>query len=109
MHGRLPGAVDKPAGRQGVTTLTFVALLLLYMLIYQLDELGIFLAAVISLRASRLEEKHGRVLKLFGGTLMLTLAAVMLFNPSLMAASALRCWCSAWRWPLRCWCCWCIA
>ncbi len=69
---------------QGVTAGTFVALLALYMLIYQLDELGIFLAAVFSLRASKLEEKHGRILKLIGGTLMLTLAMVMLVNPSLM-------------------------
>ncbi len=70
---------------QGATALTFVALLALYMLIYQIDELGIFLAAVFSMRASRLEEKHGRILKLIGGTLMLTLAGVMLINPNLMS------------------------
>ncbi len=69
---------------QAVTPLTFALLLLLYMVIYQIDELGIFLAAVITLRASKLEEKHGRILKLIGGTLMLTLAAVMLFKPALM-------------------------
>jgi len=69
---------------QGVTALTFVALLALYMLIYQIDELAIFLVAVFSMRASRIEEKHGRILKLIGGMLMLTLAAVMLTNPSLM-------------------------
>lgn len=69
---------------QGVTTLTFLLLLALYMLIYQVDELAIFLAAVFSLRASKLEEKHGRILKLIGGTLMLTLAAVMLIDPNLM-------------------------
>lgn len=70
---------------QGVTTLVFIVLLALYMLIYQVDELAIFLAAVFSLRASRLEEKHGRILKLIGGALMLTLAAVMLANPNLMS------------------------
>lgn len=69
---------------QNVTPLTFALLLLLYMVIYQIDELGIFLLAVISLRASKLEEKHGRILKLIGGTLMLTLAVVMLLNPALM-------------------------
>ena len=69
---------------QQVVPGTFIVLLALYMLIYQIDELAIFLAAVFSLRASKLEEKHGRVLKLLGGTLMLTLAAVMLINPSLM-------------------------
>ncbi len=69
---------------QKVGTLTFVLLLLLYMLIYQLDEIAIFLAAVFTLRASRLEEKHGRILKLIGGMLMLTLAGVMLIKPALM-------------------------
>lgn len=62
----------------------FILLLVIYMLIYQLDELAIFLTAVFTLRANRLEEKHGRILKLIGGTLMLTLAAVMAINPSLM-------------------------
>jgi hypothetical protein len=69
---------------QGVTTATFIGLLLLYLLIYQADELVIFFAAVSSLKASRVEEKHGRILKLAGGILMLTLAMVMLINPAWM-------------------------
>jgi cytochrome c biogenesis protein CcdA/glutaredoxin len=69
---------------QEVTALTFVLLLLVYMLIYLLDEMGVFLVAVFTLRSSKLEEKHGRVLKLVGGMLMLTLAVVMLVDPSIM-------------------------
>jgi len=69
---------------QGVTAITFAALLLLYMVIYQLDELVIFGVAVVTLRASKLEEKQGRILKLISGVLMLTLALVMLINPKLM-------------------------
>ena len=69
---------------QNVRPLTFILLLLLYMMIYQIDELVIFGVAVATLKTSRLEEKHGRMLKLEGGTLMLTLAAVMLINPALM-------------------------
>lgn len=69
---------------QDVSTLNFVGLLLLYMVIYQLDELAIFFVAVFTLKASRLEEKHGRILKLIAGILMLTLAVVMLFKPALM-------------------------
>ncbi len=69
---------------QKVGALTFVVLLVVYMVIYQLDELAIFFTAVYSLKASRLEEKHGRILKLIGGVLMLTLAVVMLVNPGLM-------------------------
>ena len=59
-------------------------LFVVYMLVYQLDELVIFFGAVTTLRASRMEEKQGRILKLIGGVLMLTLAIVMIFNPELM-------------------------
>ncbi len=70
---------------QNVPTLTFVLLLIVYMLVYQLDEVGIFLVAVFSLKANKIEEKHGRILKLIGGVLMLSLAIVMLFKPSIMS------------------------
>lgn len=69
---------------QNVGTGSFIALLLLYMIVYQLDEMIIFFSAVASLKVSRLEEKHGRLLKLIGGMLMLTLSVVMLINPALM-------------------------
>jgi thiol-disulfide isomerase/thioredoxin len=69
---------------QKVSTVTFILLLLLYLLIYQLDEMAIFFAAAFTLKASRLEEKHGRILKLIGGVLMLTLSVVMLINPALL-------------------------
>ncbi|MHB1319520.1 MAG: thioredoxin family protein [Anaerolineae bacterium] len=71
---------------QNVTPLAFGLLLLLYMVIYQIDELAIFLTATFTLKSSRLEEKHGRILKLIGGMLMLTLALVMLIKPSLMSS-----------------------
>lgn len=77
---------------QNVSGATFVALLLVYMLIYQLDEMVIFGAAVITLKSSRLEEKHGRVLKLIGGMLLLTLALVMIINPALMNNVASSLW-----------------
>jgi len=69
---------------QEVTGLAFVGLLLVYMLVYQLDELGIFLVAVFTLRKTKMEEKYGRILKLLGGMLMLSLAVVMLVDPTLM-------------------------
>lgn len=64
---------------------TFLGLLLVYMVIYQLDELAIFLTAVLTLRATRLQEKQGRILKLGGGMLMLALAAVMIIDPEIMS------------------------
>jgi hypothetical protein len=67
-----------------VSHLEFAWLLLVYLVIYQLDEIIIFLSVVFTLRASKIEEKQGRVLKLIGGTLMFTLALVMITKPSLM-------------------------
>lgn len=69
---------------QNVSGAAFLLLLLVYMLIYQVDEMVIFFSAVVSLKASRLEEKHGRILKLISGMLMLTLSLVMLINPAMM-------------------------
>ncbi len=66
------------------TGLAFLGFLLVYMLVYQMDELAIFLTAVFTLRKSKMEEKYGRILKLLGGVLMLALAIVMLIDPTLM-------------------------
>jgi glutaredoxin len=75
-----------------VTGLAFLGYLLIYMLVYQLDELGIFLVAVFTLRKSKMEEKYGRILKLLGGTLMLSLAIVMLIDPTLMNSITSSLW-----------------
>jgi hypothetical protein len=69
---------------ENVSTLKFIMLLLVYMIIYQLDEFVLFFVVVFSLRAVKMEEKYGRLLKLIGGMLMLTLALAMLFKPNIM-------------------------
>jgi cytochrome c biogenesis protein CcdA len=69
---------------QGVNSLTFGLLLFVYLLIFLIDELTIFILAVVTMKASRLQEKHGRFLKLIGGTIMITLGIVMLWRPELM-------------------------
>ena len=69
---------------QNISGISFLLLLLLYMLVYQIETLLIFSTAVISLKASRVQEKQGRVLKLIGGMLMLTLSVVMIVKPALM-------------------------
>jgi cytochrome c biogenesis protein CcdA/glutaredoxin len=68
----------------GVTPVEFSLLLGLYMGVYLLDELVVFGTAVFTLKMSRMEEKHGRVLKLVGGMVMLSLALVLLLDPARM-------------------------
>lgn len=67
-----------------ISAATFIFLLAVYMIIYLIDELAIFGAAVITMKASRLEEKHGRILKLISGMVILVLGVVMLINPEWM-------------------------
>ncbi len=68
----------------GVSTPTFIALLVFYMVLYQIDELVIFLIAVFTMRSNRMKEEQGQILKLFSGTLMVVLSIVMIVNPAWM-------------------------
>ena len=70
----------------GVSRGTFGGLLGLYMAIYLLDELVIFGAAVITLKATKLDESGGRILKLLGGAVMLALAVAMLAWPEALSS-----------------------
>lgn len=70
----------------GVGRGLFFVLLLVYMLIYLLDELVIFGAAVITLKATKLDESGGRILKLLSGAVMLSLAVAMLAWPEALSS-----------------------
>lgn len=67
-----------------VTSTGFAGLLGVYMLVYLLDELLVFSTVVVTLKVSRFEEKHGRILKLIGGMVMLALGVGMLVAPDAM-------------------------
>jgi glutaredoxin len=69
---------------QGVEGTEFATLLALYLLVYILDELVLFVAVIATLKVARFEERHGRLLKLLGGTVMVALGIVLLVAPELM-------------------------
>ena len=69
---------------QQVEGAKYIFLLLLYLLIYMLDELGIFISVVITMRSIKLNTQQGRFLKLLSGLIMLALAVIMLIQPELM-------------------------
>jgi cytochrome c biogenesis protein CcdA/glutaredoxin len=69
---------------QGVAPAYFGALLALYLLVYLSIELVIFGSVVVSMKRSRFEEKHGRILKLIGGMIMLALAGTLVVAPDTM-------------------------
>ncbi|MGF1598334.1 MAG: hypothetical protein ACFCVK_15605 [Acidimicrobiales bacterium] len=59
-------------------------LFLLYLLIFLIDELVIFGVVVVTMRAAKMQQEHGHLLQLIGGTLMVTLAVAMLAAPHLL-------------------------
>ncbi len=62
------------------TALLFVA----YMIPFLLDEMIVFGIAIATMKATKMQEEHGELLKLIGGVTMLALGAVMVFAPTLM-------------------------
>ena len=69
-----------------VSGLGTALLFAVYLAVFLLDELAVFALAVVSLRAVKLDEGKARALQLLSGTLMLALAATMLFAPDLMTS-----------------------
>jgi glutaredoxin len=69
---------------RGVAGMEYAGLLALYIAIYLLDEAVLFTIAFVTMRATRMQERHGRVLKLVAGSVMLTLAVVMLVAPNVL-------------------------
>jgi cytochrome c biogenesis protein CcdA len=55
-----------------------------YLSMFLLDELVVFVAVVATMRALKVQERHGQALKVVSGMLMITLAAVMLVRPEAM-------------------------
>jgi len=73
----------------GVTSVEAAGLFVAYMVPFLLDELIIFGIVVVTMRATRMHEKHGQLLKLYAGVMMLVLCVVMLVDPAIMAAPLL--------------------
>ncbi|MFO7811853.1 MAG: hypothetical protein R6V21_02705 [Pelovirga sp.] len=67
------------AAQQGVAGLEFALLFVIYLTIYLGVEIAILATAVITLKKSVFEEKHGRILKLISGVIMLVLAYGIVF------------------------------
>ena len=64
--------------------LEFALLFSMYILIYLAVEIVILGTAVVTLKRSSFEEKHGRILKLIGGVIMLALAYGIVFQYEIM-------------------------
>jgi cytochrome c biogenesis protein CcdA len=71
---------------RSVPGIEFLGLLALYIGVYLLFELVLFFSALATLSMGRFEERQGRLLKLYGGTIMVALAVALVASPELMAS-----------------------
>jgi glutaredoxin len=69
---------------RGVVGIEFAGLLAIYLGIYLVDELAVFGVAAATMRVTKMQEHHGRALKLIAGSVMVALAAAMLVAPDLL-------------------------
>ncbi len=73
---------------QGVGPLQAAGLFAVYMAVFLLDELAVFALAVVTMRATKVQERHGRLLKLIAGSVLTCLAVVMLVRPEALTSIA---------------------
>lgn len=64
--------------------LSYCLNLLIYILFYMLDDLVVFILAMITLKVSGISGKYTRLSKLIGGIIMLLIGILMIFVPSIL-------------------------
>lgn len=70
--------------RSDVSTLGATLLFMLYLFAFLIDELVVFTVVVVTMRAVKLQERHGRALKLVSGVVMISLATVLFVHPTVL-------------------------
>ncbi len=72
----------------GVGAAAALVLFAVYMSVFLIDELAVLGVAVVAMRVTKVQERHGRILKLVGGMVMVTLAGVLIAAPEMMESAS---------------------
>jgi thiol-disulfide isomerase/thioredoxin len=77
----LPAVYTQVLTLSHLPTWQYYLYLLLYILIFMLDDLVVFFSAMITLQMTGLSDKYARASHLIGGTLMVLIGLLLLFKP----------------------------
>ena len=80
-----PVAYTKILTGFSLSSVSYYFYLLVYIGFYMLDDFLIFLAAVITLRVTKVSEKYLKAVKLISGLALLLLGLAILFRPEFLA------------------------
>ncbi len=79
-----PAIYTKILSMQGLAGLGYYAYIMLYCLFYIIPLATVIGIFAYFMKGQKMTEKHGRILKLIGGAIMLLLGLVLLINPNLL-------------------------
>lgn len=77
----LPAVYTKLLSMSGLSTVQYYLYLLVYILVFMLDDLVVFIIAMISMKRVALDTKYARYSHLIGGIIMLIIGLLMFFKP----------------------------
>lgn len=80
----LPAIYTKALAMNNLPVFKYYLYLLFYVLIFMLDDLVIFIVAMMSLKAVGIESKYSNWAKLIGGIIMVWIGYAMLFKPEML-------------------------
>jgi len=83
----LPAIYTKILAMQGLSTVSYYLYLLLYAVVFMIDDFIIFSVAVVTLSRFGFTEKYNYWTTLLGGLLILLLGLILLFKPELLMFS----------------------
>ena len=65
----------------GLTSLEYYLYILLYILFFMIDDIIVFVVAMITMQLTGFSTKYGKLTKLIGGILLVAIGLLMLFKP----------------------------
>lgn len=77
----LPAIYTKVLAMNQLQTWQYYSYLLLYIFFFMLDDLAVFIIAMVTLRAVGIESKYGKYSTLIGGIVMLVIGILLLLKP----------------------------
>lgn len=80
----LPAIFTQILTLSDLSTWEYYLYILLYLAVFMIDDLFVFVTAMITLKAMGIESKYARYSHLIGGIVMLAIGIIMLFRPELL-------------------------
>jgi hypothetical protein len=82
-----PAIYTKILTLNNLSNFSYYSYLLLYIIMYMIDDMLVFTIAVITLSSKKLTEKQGRWMKFIAGFMMLVLGLLLILKPQLLMFS----------------------